>query len=454
MVQSSGIFDGLEILSWVRDLISEQRRMAKGYQKIQDERLRALVEHAYENVDFYRQKYDAACVTPDDIKSVEDISKLPMVTKDELRKNSPIIAKNIDPKDCEITATSGSTGSPIEIYVEKKNPWAIPCPSGTFSKVALPFLKNFGKIKMMTLLVTPDEAVETQVIDSIIALPRTRAFHIKVIDALEDPSVQLKALMEYKPEIVATYPSVLKNLSILCQEEGIVPHQPNLLALAAEVLDSHTEKVITEVFKGDFLNTYAATEAEVIAIECMKHQGMHIQYGNVVLELLKDGEPVPHGEPGEVVVTNLRNRATPIIRYSGLCDVAVISTKKCSCGNSLPLLERVEGRKADSIILSDKRIIHPFKLTLALEHVPSMAKFQIIQETVNNLKVFVVNDNGSNKDTVSPFVEGGPSWNMITDNLKSLLGEDVSVIVEEVEDIPRSSAGSHAVVRSLVGEGL
>ncbi|MDY6965226.1 MAG: AMP-binding protein [Halobacteriota archaeon] len=450
MASSGSIFDSLKTLGWIWDIISEQRRLAKDYRKLQDERLRALVTHAYENVDFYHKKYDAAGVTPDDIKSVKDIGKLPMVSKDELRKNSPIIAKNIDPKDCDIAATSGSTGSPIEIYIEKKSPWALPYPSGIFPKVALSFLKNLGKIKMMTILVTPDEAAETQVVDSIISIPRSRALHIKVIDALEDPRVHLKAMMEYKPAIITTYPSVLKNLAILCREEGINPPQPNVFPLSAEVLDGHTKKIISEVFKGDLLNIYGATEAEVIALECTKHQGMHIQYGSVVLELLKDGEPVPPGEPGEVVVTNLRNRATPIIRYSGLGDVAVISTKKCSCGNSLPLLERVEGRKADSIVLSDKSIIHPFNLTLAMEHVPSVAKFQVVQEAVDRVKVLVVVENSQDIKTTSPFKQGESSWNMIMENLEELLGGDVSIEIEEVEDIPRSSAGSHTVVRSLI----
>ncbi|MDY6966937.1 MAG: AMP-binding protein, partial [Halobacteriota archaeon] len=390
MISFSEIKDGLRMLVWIRELMKEQRLLAKDYRKLQDERLRALVTHAYENVDFYREKYDAAGVTPDDIKSVEDIGKLPIVTKDDLKKNTPILARNIDPQDCEISATSGSTGSPIEIYHEKESPWALPYPSGIMPKLARSFFESGGKIKMMTIFVTPDEAVESQVIGLLKGMPRSRALHIKGVDALDDPQVHLDAIMEFKPNLLTTYPSVLKNIAILCKEQGIVPPQPNVLPLSSEVLDSHTKKIITEVFKGDLMNAYGATEVEVIAIECMKHEGMHVQCGNVVLELLKDGEPVPPGEPGEVVVTNLRNRATPIIRYSGLGDFAALSPKKCSCGYALPLLEQVDGRKADSIVLSDKSIIHPFNLTLALEHVPSIAKFQVIQETEDRVKVLVV----------------------------------------------------------------
>ena len=449
MISFKDIHASFSTLVWIRDIIREQRLLAKDYSKLQDERLVDLVSHAYENVDFYRKKYDEAKVSPEDIKSVADIHKLPIITKDELRKNSPILAKTIDSNECEISATSGSTGSPIEIYRERTSQWALPYPSGIFPKVIPSFFTNGGKIKMMAIFVTPDEAAESQVVGMLKGMPRSKALHIKVIDALKDPSDHLKALIDYKPDIVSTYPSILKNMAILCKKKGISPPQPKVFPVAAEVLDFHTKKIITEVFDGDLLNIYGATEAEVIALECLKHEGMHIQCGSVVLELLKDGKPVSSGEPGEVVITDLRNRASPIIRYSGLGDVAVFSTNKCSCGNKLPLLERVDGRKVDSIILSDKRIIHPFNLTLALEHVPSIAKFQIVQETIDNVKVLVVAENRE-KDTVFNFNEGESSFNAIVGNLKGLLGEDMKISVNMVEDIPRSSSGSHAVVRCLV----
>ncbi len=90
-----------------------------------------------------------------------------------------------------------------------------------------------------------------------------------------------------------------------------------------------------------------------------------------MLELVKDGQPVQAGESGEVVVTDLWNEATPIIRYAGLKDAGIISLEDCQCSRkNSPLLKVIEGRITDSVVLRDGRLLHPFSLTLALEHIP------------------------------------------------------------------------------------
>ena len=108
--------DNNEILSYVQDLLLEEQMIQENYQAIQSDRLVSLVKHAYDNVDFYRKKYDAAGIRPEDIKSVDDICRLPLVTKEDLKVNFPILANNLTAKDCQVFGTTGSTGSPLKIY--------------------------------------------------------------------------------------------------------------------------------------------------------------------------------------------------------------------------------------------------------------------------------------------------------------------------------------------------
>ncbi|MDY6932329.1 MAG: hypothetical protein SVJ22_10490 [Halobacteriota archaeon] len=442
---------GIGLLSYIFHIINEERTVRKDYTKVQTERFKDLIDHTYENCDFYRLKYDEAGVRPEDIQSIADISKLPIITKDDIRKNSPVLSKNINTEDHTVFGTSGSTGSPLKIY--RQNTILCPYPSGALSRLIKPLLLNMGKLRLTTVFVQGEEAAENLVNQTVESTSDLWGVDTQYLDACDDTINLLQALKSHRPNLLFIYPSVLKNIALFCREMGVTPPQPQIIITTAELLDEHTRRVINGVFNGELISLYGSTEAGVIAVECLKHEGLHVQNGNVVLELLKDGEPVLPGEPGEVVITDLTNKATPIIRYSGLGDMAVLSDKKCSCGNPMPLLKMVNGRKTDSILLPDKRLIHPFNLTLAIEHVPSIAKFQIIQETINKVKVLVVNDIVKNKNNISPFVEGGASRCMIVNNLKSLLGEEVHIVVEEVKDIPRTSDGSHTVVRSLVEEG-
>src|SRR5437867_7666028 len=146
--------------------------------------------------------------------------------------------------------------------------------------------------------------------------------------------------------------------------------------------------VIEQGFDCSVTNRYGCEEVSLIACECERHQGLHINADSVHVEILRTDEtgaltmPVRPGESGSVVVTDLTNRAMPIIRYQ-VGDVAVLSDRICSCGRGLPLLERIEGRDADYIVTPAGQLISGISLTenFALQ-VPGVVQFQIVQETV------------------------------------------------------------------------
>jgi phenylacetate-CoA ligase len=146
------------------------------------------------------------------------------------------------------------------------------------------------------------------------------------------------------------------------------------------VLHSWQRRAIEEVFGCKVTNRYGCEEVSLIACECEEHDGLHVNAEGVYVELLRDGRPVGPAEPGSVVVTDLTNRAMPLIRYQ-VGDVAVWSGRRCRCGRGLPLLERVEGREADYVVTPAGELISGISLTenLAL-HVPGVAQLQIVQE--------------------------------------------------------------------------
>lgn len=404
--------------------------------RYQERRLRALVRHAYARVPLYRRRFDAAGLRPESIRTLDDLSRIPILSKRELRETArtDILAEGVRPEDVFLVETSGSTGEPTRLYKDN---------GALFSLGAWASPPNISRwvgrraTRLMTLLVRHERTLEAGLVRS---LPR---FMLRVHegDALAPPEDQLAALNAARPHILITYPSVLRNLAVLAKDRGLPVHQPAAIALSAEVFDAPTRRLAGEVFTSTFVNAYGCTEAGLVALECYHHRGLHVIGTRAIVELLRDGRPVPPGEPGDVVLTDLTNFASPILRYAGLGDVAVWSPARCPCGRVLPLLEVIEGRRVDSFLLSDGRTVHPYRLTLAIEHIDGVDRYQILQEAPDRVRVLLVGPAGNGVTTRQAAAEA----------LAAILGPQVQISIDPVTSIP-AAPGEPAprTVRSLV----
>src|SRR5262249_8028755 len=139
-------------------------------------------------------------------------------------------------------------------------------------------------------------------------------------------------------------------------------YRPRGIITSAMVLHNWQRRVIEEVFACRVTNRYGCEEVSLIACECERHEGLHVNADNLLVEVLRDGRPAAPGEPGSVVVTDLSNRAMPLLRYQ-VGDVAVATDRLCPCGRGLPLLERIEGREADYVVTPSGRLISGISLT-------------------------------------------------------------------------------------------
>ena len=147
------------------------------------------------------------------------------------------------------------------------------------------------------------------------------------------------------------------------------------------VLHDWQRRVIEEVFACRVTNRYGCEEVSLIAGECEHHRGLHVNADGLYAEVLANGRPAQPGEAGAVVVTDLVNRAMPILRYK-IGDVAAWSPSRCPCGRGLPVLERLDGRESDYITTAAGELISGISLTenFAMQ-VPGVAQMQIVQET-------------------------------------------------------------------------
>lgn len=430
------------------DTLSDLRAMRQAERgndrKLLGRRIRDLVKHAFDNVELYRCKYEQAGIRPEDIQTIDDMEKLPVITRQDLVDGFPkaILAKGFGSEDCRLVATSGSTGTPLRVYRDRdllrRNALTVALANRVLGRQA----RVRVRARVLAIDVDSPASLESVIQEEVAKLPHLLSKGFRPFDAGKSSHEHIRVLAECKPDILLAYPSVLRNMAVTARKEGLHLHQPRIIGLSGELLDENTRRTISDVFKGEVINCYASTEGDVMAMECSQHRGMHIVSSRVVLEIAKDGKAVPPGVPGSVVLTNLSNMSTPIIRYSGMGDVAVLESEPCPCGNRQPLLKVVEGRLVDSLVLSDGRLLHPFTLTLALENVPLIAKFQIVQESLDSVRVLVVPE--TRYDGHRTICEE------IQQNLRKSLGEKVQITVDLVTDIPEMGKPGFHTVKSLV----
>jgi phenylacetate-CoA ligase len=455
----SGVEELGNAVRYVRRRRRVQTLMTLAEQELEQfrlERLRAIVKHAYENVELYQRTWRQAGVRPDEIRTLDDLRKLPLTTKEDLRGSFPggVLSRRYRPADCFLLGTSGSTGTPVRVYHSLDR-------ALTDFSLSLPqYMAGLPPVTPATVI--RDYFLRRHITYMAIVVDEPRAYESlhgrvfwsmrhTVVDSLEPASVHLRAINTKRPRYIFSYPSTVRNICLAAREKGVRMHRPQLIMVAGEVLDDPLRALVRQTFGCALLDVYGSTELGYIACECPRHEGLHVFTWKVLVELLDEtGREVRPGATGRVVVTDLFNEATPIIRYDGLGDYATRGEQPCACGRTTPLLTRVEGRVVDSIVLPDGQIVHPYHLTLALEDVPGVSKFQIRQERPDYLRVLLVKDAAGAARGIS-FAPDGAVGRAILDRFDRILHRQVQVELVTTEDIPRRP-GSHkyATVVSLV----
>ena len=410
-------------------------------------RIRRLVRYAYENVPLYRRKYDAAGVNPRSIETLEDFKALPVLTKKELQAGFPseILSKRINPKNCYVVSTSGHSGSPVKLYRSKSELRILPF--GYF--LVYPWLsllmKKITGVKTgrrISVIIPQDETYDLyQAVKTFALIPPFLRRNLQYIATESDVAEQYEALSQHKPDIISSDLSALKNIVSFAAYRDLPVHSAKLLFVGSELIDNHSRKLLQEAFQAKLIEHYGSEEAGTVAVGCPNGDGLHILWRVNVVEILDGRDDVLAGMPGQVVVTNLLNTATPIIRYEGMGDMATIAPDPCSCKAHSPVLQVIDGRMVDSFILPDGRIVHPFRLTIPMEHVPGIWKYQIRQERPDFVRALIVTHEQCTVDADTP--KDAEMFQRIIFGLGEILGDGVKVEVTLVDELPQVAGSRH-----------
>jgi phenylacetate-CoA ligase len=398
-------------------------------EKMQLKAFRKILKYAYENVAFYHRRFNAAKIKPEDIQSIEDMQRLPILTKKDVQRNfDSLVSRNVRMEMCKKETTSGTTGTPLTFIAEKRA-------SGIMSANKLRHqVENGSRLfrdKYVLLLPARGFSRKRTYLGGFLA--RLGFLRRRLMDAQEPVEDVMEKLISFGPDVIDSLPSFFLLLAKEMEKRGEVIHPRHIFG-SGELLDTVSRRFINSAFNVDMLDVYGCTEAGNIAWECSEHAGYHTNIDLVVTEFVKDEEHVTMGEAGKIILTPLWNYAMPLIRYE-IGDVGRPSSERCPCGRGLPLMEVIEGRYEDFIVLPSGRMISPYVTSRYFENVEGIDEYRIIQQARSNFIIQLVLREGRNNDI----------FLRLEDTFKKELGEDLTISIEAVDSIPKNGKLRHVV---------
>lgn len=370
------------------------------------------------------------------LTTIEELSELPLLTKEEIRNNPDKLTsgKGIGQR---LKTSGGSTGAPVTLRKNSR---------GVAQEMAAQWRGyewagvNIGD-RQARFWGTPKntpEKLRSKLIDFICHRIRITAFNYDMRSFQEAQ----ERLTKFSPLYLYGYTSIISEFSdYLKTSKTPPPLSIKSIITTAEVLDEVTRSNIENTFNCKVYDEYGCGELGTIAHECEAGK-LHVNSENLILEILDEkGNQQPHGLPGEIVVTDLTNHTMPLIRYR-LMDYGTLSTTPCSCGRTLPVLEKVHGRQYDILYNNEGRKFHGEFFLYILEDARKRnmhtSGVQFVQDPDLSLTVNLV-ANDRNYCELEKY---------ITRRLKADFDPNIKVYFKSVEQIPREASGKIRVVKS------
>lgn len=401
---------------------------AEEFLAYQDRELRDLVGHAAAHVPFYRERFRAAGLDPATFGGLADLTRLPITEKEDLRaRGRSMLDERLDPAKLRVIPTSGTTGTPVEIFRgEREEAAAFGWWDARARSVAGLRRRVHRAVTMGGHMVVdprrtrPPFWVENR--------PWKQLYvSIHHLHPRENMAATVEAIRRFRPEFLEGYPASIHVLATYITSEGLDPIPVRACFTMAEGLFDHQRASIRAAFDCPALEQYGSKEQVAFAAECLQGR-LHLSPEVGIVEVLdEDDRPVPVGERGALVCTSLVERVQPFLRYR-VGDVGALSPDPCPCGSNLPVLDRVEGRINGTIRTPDgRRLTWLGPIFFRLE---GIVESQVVQDGPRSFRVRLVTD-AAYTDAIGAEV---------AQRLARRLG-DVEITLERVDRIERTPAG-------------
>lgn len=390
-------------------------------QLLQSKKLRVLIDHCYNNVPYYNKILKERKLKPYDIKAIDDLQKLPVLTKTIIRKNfKRLIAQNFPLKRMFLSSTGGSMGEPLKFINDDVSLlWINTAVNRSFRWAGY---RRFDKMVTVWGFPSRQNQVPTK--------PWQRQMTLSTFGADEERIKRiLMSINWFRPNGIRGYASALYLLAKSNEDVKV-----KFVISTSEMLFGHYRKLIEESFGCEVYDNYSSREF-MMASECEEHTGYHIAAENCILEFIRDNEQVSPGETGRILVTDLTRYGMPFIRYD-IQDMGCPSDETCPCGRGLPLMKSVEGRTTDFIFTPSGKYISGPAVTLAFKDL-DIEQFQLVEESRGKLVIRIAK---------------GPTYSdadtQFLLNFFRKYAQDMKIKVDFVSNIPVSKSGKRLIVVS------
>jgi phenylacetate-coenzyme A ligase PaaK-like adenylate-forming protein/glycosyltransferase involved in cell wall biosynthesis len=388
----------------IKELLRSQWLPAAEIEELQISRLKRLLSHAEQHCEFYRERFKKAGFSAAEFSRLSDLEAIPPLTKREIQDHyKEMIASNLGPDEMYQNHTGGSTGAPLTFYQTREyKEWAMADIWRNY------IMCGFEPGMRRAFLWGSDydaRAHKTIFRRLAVDLARDNLYWVNTFDVDEAALIAAaKRLVRFKPHLLIGYVSSLTLFAEVVRRHGIDGIKPLAIQSSAEVLTPTQRALIEGTFHSKVFDRYGCREVGNIAHECDHHEGLHLLGECNYTEFLKDGQPAKPGEVGEVTVTNLFNRAMPLIRYQN-GDLARTSDRQPSCGRGLSLMEVAAGRTADVIKAPSGKFLHGEFFTHLFYSIEGVRQFQVVQETLTTLVISIEAMPAFDRQVATSFLE-------------------------------------------------
>lgn len=430
---------GLDVLQRLSVLRNQERESFESLQSIQWALLKNLLRHAYSHVPFYRKRMQLISCHPDDIETMDDFARLPLLTKDDVNRNlHELIADNYAISDMVRDSTGGSTGQNITYYEDKEelaNRFAAGIRSDSWAGL------NIGDKYAQVWGASVDLRRASRMKRLIDRLLLRRLFISSFRLSDEDLKKAVELINAFKPKVIIGYPTPLCRFSKYLEENHVTIHRVDGIISSAETLYDFQRNAIEKQFGSRVFNRYGCREFGVIASECENHDGLHLFTDRLFVEFL-DIKGMENDPIKEIVVTDVHKSGMPFIRYR-IGDIGIPSTRRCECGRSFPLMERIAGRTFDLVVGANGNFVAGTFWTLLFRSVRGIDRFQVIQSVEKKLHI--------NLEINSTFERR--NLQTIENIIKEKCGDEMEVAFDIVPEISVTSSGKFRFVVSDIAKG-
>ena len=351
LIKKTNVLNTLALLRksqyWPEDRINEY----------QLKKLKKIIRYAKNNVPYYENLFKKNKLDSSDIKSIDDINKIPILTKEIVRReNHNLVARNFNMKYVSKGKSGGTTGSPIFVYKDIQDrsfTWA----------------SYYRWLEWMNINYY-DKFTTLWGAKTVLSDPFLSKVKYKIVNYIQNDiyinSFKLnehlyyktyKKIIKYNPILLKGYVSALIDFAKFLEKNNLEGIRPKVISTTSESLDLNCRSYLKNIFKAPIYDQYGCGEISGISYECSQHNGTHINLEHVIVEILDDDNISIKNQRGRIIGTNLDNYVMPFIRYEN-GDLSSINYSKCNCGVNQPLLVSIDGRLTDTIILKTGAKVH------------------------------------------------------------------------------------------------